>query len=231
MGTYLDALAQERSAVGRSSTAARVADVLRDHVTEGRLLPGTRLSEEDIGDALGVSRNTLREAFRLLTHERLLVHAFNRGVFVRTLSADDIRDLYRFRQILETATVRAADLSPTTLAPVRSAVEEGERAAADGDWAGVGTANMRFHQALVGLARSVRADETMRQVLAELRLVFHVMADPRTFHQPYLADNREILRLLEEGRTDQAGAALASYLDVAERQLLDAVGPGSGDLP
>lgn len=230
MGTYLDTLAQERSAVGRSSTAARVADVLRDHVTDGQLLPGTRLSEEDIGDALGVSRNTLREAFRLLTHERLLVHAFNRGVFVRTLSADDIRDLYRFRRILETATVRAADLSATTLASVRSAVEEGERAAADGDWAGVGTANMRFHQALVGLAHSARADETMRQVLAELRLVFHVMDDPRTFHQPYLADNREILTLLEQGRNDQAGAALASYLDVAEKQLLDAVGPGSGDI-
>ena len=208
----------------------------------GTAAPGTRLSEEDIGAALGVSRNTLREAFRLLSHERLLVHAFNRGVFVRTLSADDIRDLYqlrgspRVRRRSRAAERLAADPSmsgpwPDLLAPVRAAVEEGERAAADGDWAGVGTANMRFHQALVGLARSARADETMRQVLAELRLVFHVMADPRTFHQPYLADNREILRLLEEGRTDQAGAALASYLDVAERQLLDAVGPGSGDLP
>jgi DNA-binding GntR family transcriptional regulator len=220
----LESLAGERDAVGRSSTAARVADVLRAHVTEGRLLPGIRLSEEGIGAALGVSRNTLREAFRLLTHERLLVHEFNRGVFVRTLSTDDIRDLYRFRRILECAAVRAAeDLAPARLAPVRAAVVEGERAAAAGDWAAVGTANMRFHQTLAGLADSTRVDETMRHVLAELRLVFHVMADPHAFFQPYLAGNREILEQLEQGRAGQAEETLSSYLDVAEKQLLGAV--------
>ncbi len=222
---YLESLAQDRASVGRSSTAARVADVLRDHVTEGRLPPGTRLSEEDIGEALGVSRNTLREAFRLLTHERLLVHVFNRGVFVRSLSAPDVRDLYRFRRLLEPAAVRAAgDLSLAALAPVRAAVERGEGAAADDDWAAVGTANLRFHQALVGLAGSTRADETMQHLLAELRLVFHAMADPRTFHEPYLASNREILELLTQGRVEQAEKALDAYLDVAEKQLLGAVG-------
>ncbi|MFC4786416.1 GntR family transcriptional regulator [Nocardioides sp. MAHUQ-72] len=221
---YLESLAQERTSVGRSSTAARVADVLRGHVTEGRLLPGTRLSEEDIGEALGVSRNTLREAFRLLTHERLLVHEFNRGVFVRTLSTDDIRDVYRFRRILECAALRAAtDLSPVGLASVRAAVEEGERAADAHDWAGVGTANMRFHQAIAGLAGSARVDETMRHLLAELRLVFHVMADPETFHRPYLTGNHEILELLVQGDAEQAEQSLATYLDVAETQLLEAV--------
>ena len=34
-------------------------------------------------------------------------------------------------------------------------------------------------------------DSPMQQLLAELRLVFSVMADPRTFHEPYLAENRE----------------------------------------
>lgn len=61
--------------------------MLRTRITEGRLSPGTRLSEEDIGAALGVSRNTLREA--RLGHERLLLHEFNRGVFVRKLNADE----------------------------------------------------------------------------------------------------------------------------------------------
>ena len=92
---WLEELRGERSDLGRASTAGRVADVLRTRITEGHLSPGTRLSEEDIGAALGVSRNTLREAFRLLGHERLLVHEFNRGVFVRRLTVDDVRDLER----------------------------------------------------------------------------------------------------------------------------------------
>lgn len=226
---WLDALRTEGSRLGRSSTAERVAEILRLHVTEGRLLPGTRLSEEGIGAALGVSRNTLREAFRLLTHEGLLVHEFNRGVFVRGLTADDVRDLYRVRRILETAALHRVPPQGAggpegegRLSTVRDAVVEGERAARQRRWVDVGTANMHFHQALAGLAGSPRVDDIMRQLLAELRLVFHVMDAPRAFHQPYLAVNRQILEQLEAGDSPAAEETLAAYFDAAEAQLLAA---------
>jgi DNA-binding GntR family transcriptional regulator len=224
---WLDVLGEARESLGRSSTAGRVADVLRSHITAGRLRPGTRLSEEEIGTTLGVSRNTLRESFRLLTHERLLVHEFNRGVFVRELDADDVRDLYRFRRIIECGALRSlveggAHVSPTGLDAVRHAVEDGEAAARESRWVDVGTANMRFHQSLAGLAGSAQVDEAMRHALAELRLVFHVMAAPQTFHEPYLDDNRRILGLLEQGAVEDAEQALAAYLTRAEAQLLDA---------
>ena len=226
---WVEELSAERASLGRSSTAARVAEILRAHVTEGRLLPGTRLSEEEIGTALGVSRNTLREAFRLLSHERLLVHEFNRGVFVRRLSVADVHDLYRFRRILEGEAIRhASSADPAALDArldvVRRAVEEGENAATEERWVDVGTANMHFHQALAALAESPRVDEAMGHVLAELRLVFHVMAAPKTFHEPYLADNRRILDLLEAGSHDEAAAALGTDLSAAEAQLTEAYG-------
>ena len=204
-----------------------MAEILRAHITEGRLPPGTRLSEEDIGAALGVSRNTLREAFRLLSHERLLVHEFNRGVFVRRLSVADVHDLYRFRRILESEAIRHAPLLPERgpRGPPRrrgQAVEEGERPGAESRWVDVGTANMHFHQALAALADSPRVDEAMSHLLAELRLVFHVMAAPKTFHEPYLAENRRILELLAAGSSDAAAAALEAYLSAAESQLAEA---------
>lgn len=226
-------LQAERPRLDRASTAGRVADVLRTRITEGSLAPGTRLSEEDIGTALGVSRNTLREAFRLLGHERLLVHEFNRGVFVRKLSDDDVRDLYQLRRILECGAVRRAaerfasarDTSQrwtTLLAAVRAAVEEGEAAAARGAWVEVGTANMHFHQAVAALAESPRVDEATQHLLAELRLVFHVMAAPQAFHEAYLEDNRVILELLAARDFAGAEAAMAAYLDTAEAQLVAA---------
>jgi len=220
---WADRLAVDRAALDRGSTAERVAEVLRTRITEGVLAPGTRLSEEALTAALGVSRNTLRESFRLLGHEGLLVHELNRGVFVRLLNVDDVRDLYRIRRILEFAAVQsAAGAAPAKMDRIREAVESAEAAAAAGDWVRVGTENMRFHQAVAALAGSPRVDETMRRVLAELRLVFHVMQAPREFHEPYLRNNREIYQLLAVGQTLAAAAALASYLDAAERQLVDA---------
>ncbi|MFI6902439.1 GntR family transcriptional regulator [Nonomuraea sp. NPDC050394] len=217
-------LERERSRLGRTSTAERVADILRDRIIEGFFEPGQRLSEESISEALGVSRNTLRESFRLLGHERLLDHRLNRGVFVRVLSAEDVADLYRVRRVLQDAAVRRRPTG-AALAVIREAVADAERSAAADDWRGVGTANIRFHQALVAMNGSPRLDETMRQLLAELRLVFHVMKNPRTFHEPFVVLNRKLLEHIEAGRRDEAAAFLADYLDHAERLLVHAYDP------
>ena len=217
-------LSQDRSRLGRSSTAERVADILRDRISEGFFQPGQRLSEESISEALGVSRNTLREAFRLLGHERLLEHRLNRGVFVRLPSVEDVSDLYRVRRVLEGAAVRRPP-SDRALALIKEALRDAERAAAEDDWQGVGTANIRFHQALVSLNESPRIDEAMRQLFAELRLVFHVMENPRAFHEPFIERNHALLELIEAGKPDEAAAYLDDYLDHAERLLIHAYEP------
>lgn len=219
-------LVAERESLGRISTVEKLADILRGRIIKGLYEPGERLAEDTIVKSLGVSRNTLREAFRLLVHEGLAVAEFNRGVFVRRLTAADVVDLYRVRRLVECAAVRqAAGLAATAPAPaaieaMRVAVADGELAAAEGRWAEVGTANMRFHQSIVALAGSARLDEFMRQVSAELRLAFHVMANPRAFHEPFLRRNRELAALIEAGEGAAAEQLLAGYLDDAERLLL-----------
>lgn len=216
------ALEADRALLGRISTAERVADVLRTRIIEGYFPPGTRLAEDSIGGGLGVSRNTLREAFQLLTHERLLVHRLNRGVFVRVLTVSDVIDLYRVRKLVECAAVRGITSPPRSVEELAAAVVEGEQAKKRCDWQGMGTANLHFHQALIALAGSPRVDELMRGILAELRLVFHVMGDPRRFHEPYLAGNREILGCIEIGDGPGAERLLAPYLDSAQQQLIEA---------
>ncbi|MFJ9812429.1 GntR family transcriptional regulator [Streptomyces sp. NPDC101158] len=212
-------LADDRALLGRTSTAERVADILRTRIAEGFFPPGTRLSEDSIGGALGVSRNTLREAFRLLTHERLLVHRLNRGVFVRVLAVDDVADIYRTRRLVECAVVRGLGEPPFPVAGLAAAVAEGERAAREEDWKGVSTANIHFHRELVALAGSARTDELMRGVLAELRLAFHIVDDPRGLHEPYLLRNQEILDALREGDRDRAEHLLARYLDDSRTRI------------
>jgi DNA-binding GntR family transcriptional regulator len=217
-----DGLVADRALLGRTSTAERVAGILRTRVSAGYFPPGTRLAEEDITEALGISRNTLREAFRLLTHERLLEHKLNRGVFVRVLDMADVLDLYRVRKHVECSVARTVTEPPANLADIADAVRQGELSLGEQDWRGLGTTNIRFHQEIVAVAGSPRLDELMRGVLAELRLVFHVMANPRWFHEPYLTRNHEILTALARGDGPAAEQLLVKYLDDAERQLVDA---------
>ncbi|GAA1889317.1 GntR family transcriptional regulator [Streptantibioticus ferralitis] len=215
----LGEFAADRLLLGRSSTVQKVADVLRGRIAAGALRSGTRLSEEALGGALGVSRNTLREAFRVLAHERLVVHEMNRGVFVRSLGPADVADIYVTRRALETAGLRAATGS-SRLAAVSEAVAAGESAARDGDWAAVADADLRFHRAIGGLTGSERIDAYLAGLLAELRLAFAVMADPRALHEPFLRRNREIAELLVDGRTGRAEAELIRYLDDAQALIV-----------
>jgi DNA-binding GntR family transcriptional regulator len=214
-------LAADRSELAASSTAERVAGILRTRIMEGLFAPGSRLSEEVLGRALGISRNTLREAFRLLCHERLTIHEMNRGIFVSVLTKADVVDVYRLRRMLEGGAARLAGDAPAPLRKaVTAAVEDGEAAAAGGAWLDVRTADLHFHRAIGALAQSPRLDEMMRRALAELRLVFHAVTDPEQFHGPYLGRNRVIAELVDAGRGEEAEQELYAYLTDAERQLL-----------
>ncbi|MDC5697073.1 GntR family transcriptional regulator [Intrasporangium calvum] len=203
------------------SAAERVADALREQIVDGSLRSGTRLTEETISAALGFSRNTIREAFVLLISERLAAREPNRGVFVATPTADDIHDLYATRLLVEPSALEyGSGWSDDTPAELRQIVETARTAQEQGDTAGIAQANQDFHRAITRLGQSRRVDHLMAGVLAEMRLVFHLMDSEEGFHEPYLERNDEIVRLLERGDRSAAAASLRGYLLDAEQQVL-----------
>jgi DNA-binding GntR family transcriptional regulator len=217
------ATAAARLRVAVPSVADRVADELRLQLAEGILLPGTRLTESTIAEDLGVSRNTVREAFAELASERLVVRHPNRGVFVASLEPGDIHDVYTVRRTIEVSAIRSGG-SPEAVAAVRAAVEEGKLAAAANDDEGLGTANQHFHGAIVALAGSRRLNTIMSQVLAEMRLFFHKATLDANFYSGYLKDNEEICVALESGELERAAELLLAYLDRSEEKQAEVHG-------
>jgi DNA-binding GntR family transcriptional regulator len=202
----------------------RIADELRGQLTQGHYAPGQRLSEQALSEALGISRNTLREVFRLLAKEGLVKHSPNRGVFVAVPSIASIIDIYRVRRLIECqALAQAYPLHPA-MKKMRQAVEAAVAARDQRDWTGVGTANMAFHSAIVQLADSERLGLLFASVLAELRLAFGMMHDPEFLHAPYVDMNVTILQHAEAHDFAKAAASLAEYLVHSERIVLAVYG-------
>ena len=130
----------------------RIAEEIRSQLVKGVLSPGQRLSEAALSEALDISRNTLREVFRMLTKEGLLVHEPNKGVSVAVPSMASIIDIYRVRRMIECQALAQAYPMHPALTRMREAVESGQRHSEAEDWSEVGTANMAFHKAIVALA-------------------------------------------------------------------------------
>src|SRR5690242_11722520 len=98
----------ERSPIHRVSVADQVAAVLRQRILSGELRPGMPLQEVPLATSLGVSRNTVREATRILSGEGLLKRSIHRGVAVSQLSPKDVQEIYHLRRMLEIPAVLAA---------------------------------------------------------------------------------------------------------------------------
>lgn len=203
------------------ATADRVAFDLRERVLSGELPPGTPLRDTALALELGVSRNTVREAFRLLQASGLTEHARHKGTVVASLTADDIRDIYTARRALELRAVdQSAGADPSDLARLEAAVRRSEQLRDEQRWQEAGTASLEFHAALVATLGSPSLDVFMRTTLGRLRLAFATMPDEGEFQVPWIARDREITDLITQGRTRLASDAMRSYLEDSEAEVL-----------
>ncbi|MGI5132232.1 GntR family transcriptional regulator [Pseudonocardia sp. CA-107938] len=145
---------------------------LRSEILSGALAPGERIVEGQLTQRFGTSRAPLREALRLLGEQGLVEHLPRRGVRVTRLSPRDIDELFTLRDALEQFAVRCALSGPARLPVdgVRAAVEEMERAAADGDALRKAAAHREFHLALVALAGHHHLMRAYEPVLLRLQL-------------------------------------------------------------
>src|SRR5512133_3967777 len=125
----------ERSQIHRVSVADQVAGILRQRILEGELRPGAALMEIPLAESLGVSRNTLREAMRILSLEGLLKRNMHRGIAVAQLSLRDVQEIYHVRRVLEISAIHAAKApAPELLRELRAALEQYEAAVRTRNW-------------------------------------------------------------------------------------------------
>lgn len=211
-------------------TGAWVAGVLRARISAGQLAPGTKLSEQKLSEALGVSRNTLREAFTVLAGESVVQRIPNRGVFVAAPGADDVREIYRVRGLIEPAAVLWGEAPDEVFADLDAIIEKARAAREARSVPGMADANQELHKALVALAGSASLDELMEKVLAEMRLVFHAMATTPDFHSHYVERNAALVAQIRAGQREEAAAELRRYLEAAKHELLVHIGAVPADV-
>lgn len=90
-----------------NSTTGQIVDSLTKAIIEHRLNPGAKLAEQKVADHFGVSRTLVRQAFFLLAQNRLIRLEPARGAFVATPSADEARQVFAVRRMLELEMTRA----------------------------------------------------------------------------------------------------------------------------
>jgi DNA-binding GntR family transcriptional regulator len=209
--------------IKRASTAEQVADALRTMIVRGELEPGAPLREVSMAASIGISRNTMREAIRLLAREGLVTHNMHRGALVTRLTEEDVVDIFRVRRTLEIEAVQAsAHASRDQLAPLEATLRRFEQAAEEDSYESIIDSDVEFHERLVGMLGSPRLDRFFRAIQAELRLCLSITD---THDQPdrLIAEHRELYELLAAGRQADCIERMTEHLIQAEALVKDIV--------
>ena len=174
------------------------------------------LTEGEIAGTVGVSRTPVREALLRLAAEDLVELYPKRGALVRTVSADEIRDLRQARELVETFAVVAALRSGHK----RLAVELAERlrqmraAAADGDIAAFSSADRAFHCAIVAAAGNQIVRRWYEQIRdRQLRMRSLLVPEAADRMATAIAEHEAIAAAIEAGDTEAGRRAVVAHLD------------------
>lgn len=151
-----------------------VYQYLRRAVLEGEILPGERLGEVELGQQLGVSRTPIREAIMRLTQDGLLVAEANKGVRVRSVTAEEARDTYAVREELDglAAALAATHHTPADALALRTALATLNAAQSD-DYREQTALDLAYHRAMTQAAHNAALSDLGRDLEQRIALIKH----------------------------------------------------------
>jgi DNA-binding GntR family transcriptional regulator len=128
-----------------------VSEELARMIAKGEMQPGDRINEQQLAQRFGVSRGPIREAVRALEGAGFVEAVTNRGVFVRQITIEEVRELYDVRAALFGLAGRL--LAERAGSDVRQQLDEllnaMEAAAERRDFDAYYPLNLKFHEAIV----------------------------------------------------------------------------------
>jgi DNA-binding GntR family transcriptional regulator len=189
-----------------------VADEMRAMIMRGELRPGERIFEDRIAEQLGVSRNPVREAIRVLEASGLVQVRPRRGAHVTDFDLDDLRKLLELRSLLEAyaAELAARKRDPDALAELDRCVREGRDAAARHDHVAAADHHRDFHLAIERASGNRHLSSVVAPLRDQTELVFAVLLDERG---PMGWDDHDAIRqAIAAGDPDEAMARTRQHM-------------------
>ncbi len=160
----------------RETLATSVRSEIERRILAGDLASGEKLNEAVLADSLAVSRGTVREAIRSLVDSGLIVLKTNRGAYVRTLTVDEIRNLYDLRGAVfamacsATARRMGERRDDMLIATLKRNLEDMRKAYQNDDRSAYYELNIAFHALLLDASHNSKAKAVYESLVKEMHL-------------------------------------------------------------
>jgi len=196
-----------------------VAEELRSMILSGELAAGERLLEDKLAETLGVSRNPVREAIRMLESTGLVEVVPRRGAYVCQPDLDEVAQLLDLRAVLEghAAELLARHPDREVVEKLRTLVDEGAAAAAEGNTVHAAEIHLQFHRLIEEAAGNVHLQQAIEPLRHRTELVFSMLLEDRS--DTGWDEHRAILDAIASGDPDRARTSVRAHIDSVVEDL------------
>jgi DNA-binding GntR family transcriptional regulator len=202
----------------KKATRAMSTDSLvswaREKIRTGQFAPGQRLIESDIMRETGVSRNKVREALQRLSTEGVVTIEAFRGASVRSITWDEVRQIYKARMAIEgfAAAEFAASDNVALKQKLKQVQKEMNQWVKQGNHERFAELNSEWHELIIDGSMN----EYFRQFLSRLtipiyRLLFTIFYSTNRIVVAN-ADHKKITAAITAGKADEAEKLMRAHI-------------------
>jgi DNA-binding GntR family transcriptional regulator len=204
------------------TTSSAVTQLLRQSLDRGRWASGAPLRQEEIAAELGVSRVPVREALFQLQAEGLVRMVPNKGMYVRTATAADLREWFRLRRLIESDVLEEAVPLHTaaTINRVETVQAALDKAHAVADWI---AGDREFHEALYAPAQRAESMTIVRRLRYLVDRFYFTKMKPGARAQDWHDEHHALVRAVRKRDAKAAVKVLQAHLAATERIALAAL--------
>ncbi|MET7257140.1 GntR family transcriptional regulator [Dyadobacter fermentans] len=210
----------------QDSQASKVYVELRRKILSNQLSAGSRLKEDAWAKKMEVSRISVREALTRLLGEELIVFGEKGGYFVKSLTAQDVKEIRQMRQIFEIGALRLIlqNRDPQVITKLEEICDDFSTMIQRGYLGGACEADIKFHETLIASAGNEKLK--MLYQVSNIPLFHQKLGQAQSHMDDYeLTDteHRQILEAIKANDLDSAEALLNKHLLRGEAAVLEGV--------
>jgi DNA-binding GntR family transcriptional regulator len=194
---------------------------IRDSICDGAFMPGERLTQDDIAERLGVSRQPVGQALILLKSQGFVSDAGRRGVVVAPLRTEIVRHIYDLRGALDELAARLAArrAGAKILKRGDEILEHGRRLVAAADVEGLLKADMAFHGFIYEASQNPLIQQALAAHWHQLRRVMSGVIEQDGYRAVLWNEHAAILSAIGEGDEERAGDLSRRHVEAASEAL------------
>jgi DNA-binding GntR family transcriptional regulator len=192
------------------SLKEQVYEYLREEMHKGRLVPGSAINMDETSRKLGVSKTPLRDALLQLDTEGFVTILPRRGVVVKTLTLEDIKNIYEIIGSLEAAAVMLSreSLKDVVVKNMEKLCEAMSKALSEDNFELYYERNLKFHNTYLDAC----GNSALIRIVNTLKKRLYDFPRPETWLKEWeiasCAEHEALVAELREGRFDEAARRL-----------------------